>query len=314
MALPVLPPVIEALRPNGAGPRKYNDNYVFYWNDVGLNLVRLTHTDSGPQTGPPLTARFLGIMHLAMHDAYFATFPYGGRPGAMQQFIKDFKPYLSTTDLNAIQPCARPAANAVEAKDAVAGAAVTVLDKLFKAPDKKDPAVSLQTASALSDFIDDSIRAYQENNLLNSNGAAFAFGAAIANLILDRLEIKSNEPGVDAANYVPNSNQPYYFDSDPSHPVRLRPIDPNDPNKGTKATRPYHGPFYGTTAAVFATSENIKIADPPVVPSKPPSLTAAPTAEYLEYLEAVEDVFRMGGAEGLASTKREPVQTANALF
>lgn len=321
MALPILPPVVEALRSKEGGPRRYNDNYIFYWNDVGLDLIRLTHPSSGHQNGPPLSARFLGILHLAMHDAYFATFPYSSRLGATQQFADDFEPYLSTSILDSVKPATISSEKPAEAKEAVAGAAITVLNKLFKAPNKRDPGFPQQTAAMLNDFIDASVRAYQHANPTNSRSAAFSFGAKIACMILDQLEIKASEPGVDALSYEPNSNLPYWFDDDPSHPVRLRPVDPNDPEDGQKATRPFHGPYYGISAAILATTHDIKIADPPLNPSippldpsNPPDLSTSPTPEYLKYLEAVEDVHRMGGAEELATTKRQPVQTVGGLF
>ncbi|KJX92370.1 hypothetical protein TI39_contig5862g00001 [Zymoseptoria brevis] len=170
----------------------------------------------------------------------------------MEQFADDVKPFLSASALDTVQAASHPAANAAEAKLAVAGAAITVLNKLFKAPAKRDPGVSQSTATLLSDFIDASILAYQQAHGLSPRSPAYTFGAAIASLILDQLEIKGSEPGVD----------PYFFDDDPSHPIRVRPIDPNAPERGNKIVRPHHAPFYGTTAAVFATTEDIKIADP----------------------------------------------------
>lgn len=314
MASPVLPSVIEAPPPEGGGPRNYNDNYILHWNDVGLDLIRLTHTVPGHQSGPPLSARFLGILHLAIHDAYFAVFPYGDHSNTVKEFVEDFTPFLSASALDTVKLATIPSANATEAKNAVAGAAITVLNKLFKSPDKRDPGVSQQATAIVSEFLDASIRAFQKVHTIRSNSAAYTCGVAIANLILNQLEIKGSEPGVDAVNYMPNSHQPYWFDDDPSNPIRVRPIDPDSPERGNKFVRPYHAPFYGTSATVFATTKDIKIADPPLNPSEPPDLAAAPTVEYSKYLEAVEDVHRMGGAEDLATTKRQPAQTAAALF
>ncbi|WP_162235389.1 hypothetical protein, partial [Sphingomonas sp. Leaf226] len=53
---------------------------VFYWNFVALEMNRLTHSLSGPQTGPTMSSRALGLFHLAIHDAWFGlqtspTFP-----------------------------------------------------------------------------------------------------------------------------------------------------------------------------------------------------------------------------------------------
>ncbi|ETI25728.1 hypothetical protein G647_02502 [Cladophialophora carrionii CBS 160.54] len=307
MSLPVLPPVVEA-----GGARNFKGNYVFYWNEVALDLVRLTHTVSGPQSGPPLTARFLGILHLAMHDAYFAVYPYTSHPNHNPHFTQ-IGPYLSDALLRP-EPQNLNRGKA-EAANAVAGAAITVLNKLFKNPANKDPQVSVKATLALGNFIDSAFRAYQEAHNLNLRSPGYLYGVRIANAVLKELEIKAAEPGVGIGTYMPNANQPYFFDDDPSHPIRQRPIDPNDPEDGNRPTRPYHGPFYGTTAAVLATTQDWKTADPPVVPTEallnPPS---APDPDYLAYLESVQDVFRMGGIEGLASTKRRPSQTVAGLF
>jgi vanadium chloroperoxidase len=313
MSLPVLPPVPESLPENGEGPRNYDANYVFYWNNVALDLVRLTHTNGGPLTGPPLTARFLGIFHLAMYDAYFGVFPYSTRPNAKSQFKEDFKPYLPESELAVRRPSTLPRTSSA-AEEAVAGAAITVLTKLFKNPDKKDGGVSKKTSAALSDFIDASVRVYRQANRVTLNSLAYIYGVEVARLILTRLETKASEDGVDPSSYAPHAGEPYWFDDDPSHPSRLQPTDPDDPEDGDKVTRPYHAPYYGRTATIFATTQDIKIADPPLVPAEPPKLTDPPSPKYLKYLESVEDVHRMGGAEELASTKRRPAQTARGLF
>ena len=44
---------------------------ILFWNDVALEANRISHTnDLGEQAGPPLSARALAIVHLAMYDAY----------------------------------------------------------------------------------------------------------------------------------------------------------------------------------------------------------------------------------------------------
>jgi vanadium chloroperoxidase len=313
MSLPVLPPIPESLPENGEGPRNYDANYIFYWNNVALDLVRLTHTNGGPLTGPPLTARFLGIFHLAMHDAYFGVFPYSTRPNAKSQFKEDFKPYLPESELVVRRPSTLPR-TASAAEEAVAGAAITVLTKLFKNPDKKDGGVSKRTSAALSDFIDASVRVYRLANRVILNSLAYIYGVEVARLVLTKLETKASEDGVDPSSYAPHAGEAYWFDDDPTHPSRLQPTDPDDPEDGDKVTRPYHAPYYGRTATIFATTQDIKIADPPLVPSEPPKLTDPPSTRYLKYLESLEDVHRMGGAEELASTKRRPAQTARGLF
>jgi hypothetical protein len=40
---------------------------ILYWNDVALEANRVSHTsEKGEQKGPPLSARALAIVHLAM--------------------------------------------------------------------------------------------------------------------------------------------------------------------------------------------------------------------------------------------------------
>src|SRR5918994_783176 len=44
---------------------------IMYWNEVALEANRVSHTNGkGEQTGPPLSARALAIVHLAMYDAF----------------------------------------------------------------------------------------------------------------------------------------------------------------------------------------------------------------------------------------------------
>jgi vanadium chloroperoxidase len=50
--------------------KEYGKNHTLYWNYVGLELNRLTHTVGGPQAGPPISARALGMLQLAIHDAF----------------------------------------------------------------------------------------------------------------------------------------------------------------------------------------------------------------------------------------------------
>lgn len=44
---------------------------ILLWNEVALEANRISHTNGkGEQAGPPLSARALAIVHLAMYDAY----------------------------------------------------------------------------------------------------------------------------------------------------------------------------------------------------------------------------------------------------
>jgi hypothetical protein len=83
-----------------------------YWNAVALEANRVSHTNlTDPGTlGPPLSARALAIVHLAMYDAYAAIDTTAGSP---------YLPGL---------PAPPPTPNAAAA---VAGAAYTTLSALF---------------------------------------------------------------------------------------------------------------------------------------------------------------------------------------
>lgn len=49
---------------------------ILHWNAVALDANRISHTPPlGEQLGPPLSARALAIVHLAMHDAFFSIQP-----------------------------------------------------------------------------------------------------------------------------------------------------------------------------------------------------------------------------------------------
>ncbi|HEX6158838.1 MAG TPA: hypothetical protein VF111_01650 [Thermoanaerobaculia bacterium] len=89
---------------------------ILYWNGVSLEANRVSHTnDKMEQTGPPLSARALAIVHLAMYDAFAATTTVG------------LPPYLPALPL--------PPAGAT-AEAAVAGAAHAALQALF--PSQQD--------------------------------------------------------------------------------------------------------------------------------------------------------------------------------
>ncbi|MGH9166094.1 MAG: vanadium-dependent haloperoxidase [Acidimicrobiales bacterium] len=84
---------------------------ILYWNDVALEANRVSHTNGkNEQTGPPLSARALAIVHLAMYDAY------AGVPGT-----PPLTPYLGLGPAKA--------GSSIEA--AVAAAAHTTLTALF---------------------------------------------------------------------------------------------------------------------------------------------------------------------------------------
>lgn len=86
---------------------------ILYWNEVALEANRESHTNGKQeQTGPSLSARALGIVHLAMYDAFAGV---SGNP-------PELPPYL---------PGLPPAAAGASADAAVAAAAQATLSKLF---------------------------------------------------------------------------------------------------------------------------------------------------------------------------------------
>ena len=88
---------------------------ILFWNERALEADRTAHTNGqGEQTGPTLSSRALGIVHLAMYDAY---------AGAVND-AKDYPPYIATAPDKPIKP--------EDAADAVAGAAWCTLSTLYK--------------------------------------------------------------------------------------------------------------------------------------------------------------------------------------
>ncbi len=105
---------------------------ILYWNDVGLEANRESHTNGkGEQTGPTLSSRAMAIVHLAMFDAFVGAAAVGPTPSG-------FTPYLT------VPPIAAPSANAsVDA--AIAAAAHSTLSRLY--PSQK-PFFDLKHAEA----------------------------------------------------------------------------------------------------------------------------------------------------------------------
>lgn len=100
---------------------------ILYWNDVALEANRVSHTDgSKEQNGPTLSSRALGIVHLAMYDAYAGVM---GNP----------------PDLPFYLPGLPAPASGASAAAAVAAAAHATLSKLF--PHQK-PFFDMQHAQA----------------------------------------------------------------------------------------------------------------------------------------------------------------------
>ncbi|KAI3093355.1 hypothetical protein CBS147333_10100 [Penicillium roqueforti] len=260
----------------------YNSNYILYWNYVGLELNRLTHSVTGPQNGPPISARALGILHLAIHDAYFTI-----KPG------KGF-----TTYLNAGLPAAQ---SANDPKAAVAGAAITVLEKLYTQPRAE---VSHNATDQLRQLLKQWVDGFPG---LDTLAPSYRFGVSVGNGILDSLDIKPNEPGADQGQYRPQAGR-FRFKDDPTNPVKLVPVNPNQPDV-KRAVRQYHAPFYGITTKRFAVHDDHIVADPPVKDGK-----ISTSDEEAEFSDAFQEVIHLGGAPELHSTCRQPNETLGAYF
>ncbi|KAJ9643619.1 hypothetical protein H2199_004298 [Coniosporium tulheliwenetii] len=273
--------------PAAEEPAEFNNNYIFYWNHVGLQLNRLTHSIGGPQAGPPISARALGILHLAIHDAYFAIRP---------DESASFRTYL-TADASIPAQRLPATTGATDTRQAVAGAAIRVLSRLYT---QRSLTVAVNVTHQLTQFLNQSITDFAALDVLSSS---YQFGVAVADAMLALL-IKPGESGADQTGYRPKEGL-YGFDDDPTHSVRLLPVDPNNPTGPRVPTRVYVAPFYGMTANRFAIQSEHVIADPPV---------GFTLNEQEEYDDALRDVRRMGGAPELNSTTRLPHQTVGAYF
>lgn len=272
-----LPPVSEALGLN-AYP-------VLYWNHVGLEMNRITHSLNGPQGGPTLSARALGLLHLAMHDAYFSVLDVdtGAKP-------KTWLPDAAVPSLPAGFAGLLKNANA-----AMTAAAITVLDHQYG---NLPASMSTTARNTMAQMHMALIEGYVPH--IDTLSLAYKHGVAVADLILDRLAIKPGEPGAGHKNYEPKSGR-FFFRDEPQHPVALVAVDPDDPSKGLKAARTYHGPFYGTTARPMAVTD-------------PEGHRLAKWPEGKEYDNALKEVHGAGGAPNLPKTTRTPDQTVAALY
>ena len=282
----VLPPTGE--------PSEYNSNYILYWNSVALDLNRLTVSlTGGPQNSPPSASRALGILHLAINDAYFAINP--DKTGAASTYL--------TVD-NSDPTLRLPAIlGASDARQAVAGAANTALRQLYTTP---SPTIPIATTDQLTQLINQAVNAFVGLDTLSSS---YRFGVAVGRAILDLLD-QGGAP-FDQDSYRPTPGQ-YKFDDDPTNPIRVVPVNPNDPNGPQRAVRVYTAPFYGLLGKRLAVQGTINgapsehiIADPPV---------GFGVNEVDTYNFAFEEVYRQGGNAALNTTTRRPDQTTTGFY
>lgn len=226
------------------------------------------------------------MLQLAVHDAYFAINP-----------ASDFATFLTpaSEDPSYLLP---ELAGADDARQAAAGAAYMMLSLLYLRGD--DASIS-RNATAQLRYLLDQFKAHAPGGV-DQASRSYTFGAEVAMAIFDLL---NHAPGATSAGYHPTPGR-YKFDDEPTHPVVLVPVDPNDPNGPKKAIRNYHAPFYGATAKRVATQSEHRIADPPGIRTG--------VTQQIEYDDSVADIIRMGGAIPLNSTKRSPNQTAKGFF
>ncbi len=273
---------------------EYNSNYILYWNNVALDLNRLVTTLSGPQNGPPSAARALGILHLAINDAYFALKPDPKGVAGTYLSPNNPDPTLRLPSL----------LGAKDARMAVAGAANTVLLQLYTT---RSASIANATTDQLNQYIQQAVNTFHPDTLSSS----YQFGVDIGNAMLNLLDIKPGEIGFNQDSYQPRPGK-YRFDDDPTNPVRIIPVDPNNPDGPKRAIKVYQAPFYGMTAKRVAVQGTVNgvptehiIADPPV---------GFGTNDVTEYASAFNDIYREGGAPTLPSTKRTPDQTTTGYF
>lgn len=283
----ILPPTEE--------PAEYNSNYILYWNNVALDLNRLVTSIAGPLNGPPAAARALGILHLAINDAYFA--------------IKPDPNGIATTYLtpDSTDPAFRlpDVGTAFDARLSVAAAANTVLLQLYTT---RSPDVANATTDQLSQFLKQAADAFP---ILDTLSSSYRFGVAVGKAMLNLLDIKPGEPGFAQDSYRPMPGI-YRFDDDPTNPVRIVPVDVNNPNGPKRAVKIYNAPFYGMSAKRVAVqgvvhgipTEHV-VADPPV---------GFGTDDVDEYNSSFNQLIREGGAVGLNTTKRTPDRTTTGFY
>lgn len=280
-----LPPVEES--------PEYNSNYILYWNHAGLELNRLTHSVAGgPQTGPTASSRALGILHLAIHDAYFAVKP--DTTGSLTTYLVKDSP-----DPDYRLP---EVGNATDARLAVAAAAITVLETLYT---RSDASPAPEAISQLQQLLRQIITAFPH---LDALASSYRFGIDVGRAILNLLDLKPDEPGTSQGAYRPTPGR-YRHSGDPINPVRLVPIRSHLRNGPKTGVPVYHAPFYGMTAKRFAVQMRVGdaptehiIADPPV------------SHDPYEYTAALAEVTQLGGSTALNSTRRNPDQTVSGYY
>ncbi|WP_181150026.1 vanadium-dependent haloperoxidase [Ensifer aridi] len=269
-------------------PAELNSLSVLFWNHVGLEMNRITHSLGGPHTGPTMSSRALGLLQLAMHDAYF---------GALgNDATSDPPPYLPdhiANDLSTL-PQRNATLGSVEAEEALSAAAITVLDALYK---KGGAGISVVANNTLTSSLTGFISSFP--GTIDVLSGPYRYGEEVARRILALLAVSETQHGADPGRYRPKQD-PLKFRDEPVNPVRRQDIDPEHPERGTRPQRLYHAPYYGEEVVAFA------VTDP-----EGHQLQDWPEADYIE---ALKEVKRLGGAPSLRSTERTADQTVAGLY
>ena len=269
-------------------PAEYNTNYILYFNNLGLDLNRLSHSlANAPQGGPALSARVLGILHLAIHDAYFAIHPPAD--GAFTTYLSELPPLDGVCD----------------ARASVAGAAITIVETLYATP---SPNVATATTFTLKQFIAKAVEGFPHH--VDILSASFRFGVAVAKAILDLL-LYSGEPGAAQGNYQPKDG-PFKFRPDANHPVRIVPDDINNPDGPKHAEAFIYGPLYGTATRRVAVQMKVNGQDTEHIIADPP--TGFRRHDPVEDKDSLLDAIRSGAAFNDPRARRSPAQHATGHF
>lgn len=154
---------------------------VLYWNHAGLQMNRITHSLGGPQGGPTMSSRALGLLHLSMHDAFFGILGHD----------EEASPPTWLANANRPPVPAGLAADHASANAALTGAAMTMLDRLYAAAGDISNEAARTLMSALRELKD----GYAGR--IDTHFPAYRYGVEIAERIHSALAVLPNEPGAD---------------------------------------------------------------------------------------------------------------------